>query len=285
VKRICVKPGIFVLVVLFGVGAVSAAQYDTLLYNSYFTQSSDEDDPWALPKRWDIKGQVDSVTAFCDPENHVSAPYGVTIWSNLQSDSRRGFLAQGIKKTGDPEAGWGTPVAPGQEYTYSYQIKVDSVGWGRLVTVMHYSFCHYWCDTGGWQQWAQYRSPTDGWVEENGAFTVPDGAWWAILEVFFFGGPGAVSIDDININGTGEIIHPDDVVSISRYEAAYEAQMRVNTATDNGNTLRIYRPDGRAVNLTTPSGIMLDPKQVAPGCYLKVREGANGIATERMLTK
>jgi len=258
------------MLLLTAVATVSAQVY---LYNGSFTQcASGCDGEWSVPTAWQPQG-VDATTGIWrNTEEFHSAPAALTIWAQQSDDCH-------YKQTPDKE-GTMLPAGNGEQYTVEAMVKIDTLE-GQVQLVGHFACDPYWGSPTTWQTLWSSRSTTDGWIEVSATATVPDQADKCRFRIYT-SARAYWSLDDIKMNGQ------DEVVSISPekqeyYRAAAAAQQRL---TENGNVLRIYRPDGRAVKTsTTASGIVLDGKRMAPGCYLTIREGTNGIVTERMLNK
>jgi len=262
------------MLLLTAVATVSAQVY---LYNGSFTQcASGCDGEWSVPTAWQPQ-RVDATTGIWrNTESYYSAPAALTIWAQQNDDCH-------YKQTPDAE-GTQLPGPKGSEYTFEAMVKVDTLE-GQVQLVMQYGCDPYFaCNNAGestqWQMLWTTRSTTDGWVQVSTTATVPDDYHTKARFRIYTRARAYWSIDDIKINGQ------DEIVSIDPRKHVYQhASAPARVANGDARILRIYRPDGREVRATTPSGIVLDSRSMAPGCYLTVREGANGIVTERTLTK
>ncbi len=277
--------------------AVSAAQYDTTLYNGSFSCKGGDCGEWDIPLYWGIGGSgKDSCAAFqdIDPANYQSEPGGLTVWHVSQAPKPNGEpkdvrIGQNYVQTGSRGLGFGTPAAPGESYTYDFWVKIDSlVGGGAVQIVSHYSNGEFWVN-GEWQKMYIGRGPTGDWLHITGSKTVPSAAWWAKFYVYVSGW-GAVHVDDIMINSQAEAMDPTSPPNPSCCEVSVEptdyhqAMLQLNAEAVSGDVLRVFRADGRAVNAARLPGVNAG-RQLAPGCYVITRQTRNGVISERMLTK
>jgi hypothetical protein len=299
-RRFYPGPNIVGTILLAGATFVSAAQYDTTLYNSSFSCVGGDCGEWDTPMYWAItKGAgKDSTVAFrdTDPANYQTAPraqdgHGPRRGLTPEGNPKDVHVAQNLVRTGEAGLGYGTPSAPGTEYTYGFWIKVDSLAPGGAIHVVcHHSEGESWTEDF-WQSLYLGRGPTGDWLHITGTKTTPETAWWSVLRLYTNGGGAAWHVDDIMLNGQHEVMdaasppNPDCCNPTAVAPTDYHQAMLTFTAeTRTSDVPRVLCPDGRVVN-TAKLPSVVSGRGLAPGCYIVTRRSADGLLSERVLTK